>query len=171
MLRSLPFPWWFSSIRRSWSLFQFVWCHTVCPTRGSRRCIVSSSEMRWDIHRGCFSSLVKYTTCKPWSLSHHRSVIHCLPFRSSLVTIQLCYLGMLLSSISDFIVVMVAMFQAVFHNTMICRVFRMMKLDSGTPADTMHTYMTPIAFDINGPLSQNSSLTSDHTLVSRQSGC
>ena len=92
-------------------------------------------------------------------VTHHSSY-------SSLVTVQLCYLGMLLSPIPDIIVVMVGMFQAVFHNTMICRVFRMMKLDSGTSSDTMPTYTTPMAFDLNGLLTQDSSLTSNDTVVS-----
>ena len=128
---------------------------------------VLSYFRKWD---GPYIESVSQVQSNLLFVSRHYSSAHGLfaypSFSSSIVTVQLCYLGMLLSSLSDIVVVSVGMFQAVFHNIMICRVFRMMKLDSGTSLDTMHTYMTPIAFDLNGPHSQNSSLTSDNTLVS-----
>ncbi|KAK7690228.1 hypothetical protein QCA50_006881 [Cerrena zonata] len=88
----------------------------------------------------------------------------------SLVGIQLAYLGTLLSpSIPDEIVVMVALFQAMFHNIMICRVYRMMKLDSGSPSDNVPSYVTPIAFDLNDALdTQDSTLFGDRTIHSSQ---
>ena len=49
---------------------------------------------------------------------------------------------------------MVGMFQAVFHNIMICRVFRMMKLDSAVGFETTETYLTPIAFYVRDLPSQ-----------------
>ena len=82
---------------------------------------------------------------------------------SSLITVQLCYLGTLLSSTSDTLVAMVAMFQTSFHNMMTCRVFRMMKLDLDTSADTVPTYVTPIAFDLDVLDSQNISHGNDST--------
>ena len=128
---------------------------------------VLSYFRKWD---GPYIESVSQVQSNLLFVSRHYSSAHGLfaypSFSSSIVTVQLCYLGMLLSSLSDIVVVSVGMFQAVFHNIMICRVFRMMKLDSGTSLDTMHTYLTPIAFDLNGPHSQNSSLTSDNTLVS-----
>ncbi|KAK7686672.1 hypothetical protein QCA50_010272 [Cerrena zonata] len=88
----------------------------------------------------------------------------------SLVSIQFVYLGaLLLTSIPDEIVVMVALFQALFHNIMICRVYRMMKLDSGSPSDNVPSYVTPIAFDLNDALyTQDSTLVSHRTIHSSQ---